>query len=234
MSARSTRSGRTRKLSALAVIAAVTLSGCGGLHPGVAAVVGPTTISHDSVDGLAEALCTANVKGAEAAGQTREFTSRGTREGALQVLLESRLSELFGEEESVEPDWQMVSQAVAQNRSLIEALPENERDDYRDALKDYAAGQLMLIEVGRRSLQEQGGTDVSDDQAIAEGQRLRGDFVEGLDVEIDPRYGTFADDTLKPGGTSLSVAESERARAGQKAEPGTSFVAGLPSSQRCS
>lgn len=228
------KTGRRTKLAALAATAVVGLTGCGALHPGVAAVVGSSTITHGAVDGLAEALCTANVKGAEARGDTRDFATRGTREGALQVLLEARLSQLFGKQRGVNPNRQMVSQALAQNEDLIAALPESERDDYRDALKQYAEGQLMLIQIGRSSLESQGRTGVTDDQALAEGQRLRGKFVKNLDVEIDPRYGTFAGGTLKPGGTSLSVAQSERARAGDKAEPAPDFVSGLPSSQRCS
>lgn len=218
----------------LAAGAVVALSGCGALHPGTAAVIGSTTISHDNVDGLAEALCTANVKGAQAQGDSRQFATRGTREGALQVLLESRLSQLFGEEKGVDPNRQMVSQALAQNETLIADLPASEREDYREALEEYAEGQLMLIEIGRQSLEEQGTSDVTDDKAIAEGQRLRGEFTENLDVEIDPRYGSFTDNTLKPGGTSLSVAQSADARAGDKPQPGADFISALPSSQRCS
>ncbi len=234
MIVRSIRSGRKTRLSALAAAAIVALTGCGALHPGAAAVVGSSTISHETVDGLAQALCTANVEGAKAAGQTREFTTRGTREGALQVLLEARLSQLFGEEEGVDPSRQLVSQAIAQNEELIDALPEDERDAYRDALQEYAEGQLMLVAIGRASLEEQGAADVTDDQAIAEGQRLRGEFVQTLDVEVDPRYGTFAEDALQPGAMALSVAESDRARAGAKATPGDGFVSGLPMTQRCS
>jgi hypothetical protein len=230
----SIRSGRKAAVSVLVTAALVALSGCGAVHPGAAAVVDSTTISHDTVDGLAQALCTANVAGAEAAGQAQKFTTRGTREGALQVLLDARISQLFGEAENVQPSQQMVSQALDQNRDLIEALPEDERDAYRDALKEYAEGQLMLVEIGRTSLEEQGAAEVPDDQAIAEGQRLRGEFVQTIDVEVDPRYGSFTDDTLQAGGSALSVAQSERARAGDQAQPGSDFVDGLPISQRCS
>ncbi|HET6625218.1 MAG TPA: hypothetical protein VFG63_02410 [Nocardioidaceae bacterium] len=234
MSVRPTRLGRKTKLSALAAAAVVALSGCGALHPGAAAVVGSTTISHDAVDGLAAALCTANVKGAEAGGQATQFSTRSNREGALQVLLESRLSHLFGEKRDVEANRQTVSQALAQNETVIQALPEDESADYRQALKDYAEGQLMLVEIGRKSLQDQGKTGVTEDQALAEGHKLRNKFAKSLDVEIDPRYGNFSDGTLKSGGTSLSVAESDDARAGEKAEPAADFVSGLPASQRCS
>lgn len=234
MTARPSTTGRKTKLSVLAAAALMALSGCGSLHPGVAAVVGSTTITHDTVDGLAEALCTANVKGSEASGQSQEFATRGTRQGALQVLLEARLSKLFGESRGVEPDHALVSQAIAQNQPLIQALPADERDDYQEALRQFAEGQVMLIEIGRQSLEDQGQKNVSDDEALAEGQKLRSKFVDGLDVEVDPRYGTFTNDTLKPGGTSLSVAESDVARSSDQAQPGNAYVSALPASQRCS
>jgi hypothetical protein len=231
---RSIKSGRKTKGVVLAAAALVALTGCGSLHPGAAAVVDSTTISHQTVDSLAEALCTANLEGAKAAGQSRDFSTRSTREGALQVLLEAQLSQVFGAEENVKPNRQMVSQALSQNKDLIDALPEDEQDAYRDALKQYAEGQLMLVEIGRASLEDKGQTNVPDDQAIAEGQRLRSEFVKTIDVEVDPRYGSFSKDTLQPGGTSLSVAQSGSARSGEKAEPGADFVSGLPGTQRCS
>ncbi|HET8718876.1 MAG TPA: hypothetical protein VFM50_14115 [Nocardioidaceae bacterium] len=228
------RASRTRRLAGLAAAAALLLSGCGGLHPGAAAVVGSTTIGHESVDDLAAALCTANVKGAQASGAPQDFATRGTRQGALQILLDARLSHLFGEARGVEPDSALVSQALAQNEPLIQALPAEQRDAYREALREYASGQVMLIEIGRQSLREQGKTGVTDDEALAEGQRLRQKFVQDLDIEVDPRYGDYTNGTLKPGGSSLSVAESKSARAGDTAQPGPAFVAALPASQRCS
>lgn len=234
MIGRSIRSGRKTKLSALAVVAGLALSGCGSLHPGVAAVVGSDTISREQVDDVAAALCSANIEGAKARGQAApEMASRGARQGALQVLLDTEISHQFGEARGVEANQQLVSQALAQNEQGLQLLPESQRPAFREALKEYAEGQLMLIEIGRQSLQDQGKTNVTDDQALAEGQRLRQKYVESLDVEVDPRYGTFEQGTLKPGGTSMSVAQSDDARAGSKADPGTAFVSGLPVSQRC-
>ena len=96
-------------------------------------------------------------------------------------------------------------------------------------IRDYAEGQLILIEVGRASL----GGEVADEEAIAEGNRLRGEFVESLHVEIDPRYGRFEEGTFQRGGTSLSVPASAEALAGSQAQPGDAFVAALPASQQC-
>lgn len=221
--------GRRWKLAVLAAVAATTLAGC-GLSPGTAATVGSTTITHDRVDDVAVAVCSANLASARASNQPLPtLATRGAREVALQILVETELSQQFGEEEGVEANRQQVSQAVAQNETGIEMLPDDQREDFREALREYAEGQLILIEIGRRAI----GTEVPDDQAIAEGSRLRDEFVATLDVEIDPRYGRFEDGAFKRGGTSLSVPASREAIAGGKAQPADAFVTALPASQQC-
>lgn len=219
----------------MAAAAVVALAGCASLHPGAAAVVDSSTISHSEVDDVTMALCSANIAGAEAQGEPApKLATRGARQGALQVLLESELSRQFGEEMDVEADERLLSQALAQNEQNVALLPENQRDDFRSALRKYAGGLLILTEIGRQSLADQGQNEVPDDQAIAEGQRLRGEFVGTIEIEVDPRYGTFAEGTFETGGSALSVPASDDGLAGAKADPGTGFVAALPASQRCS
>ena len=234
MTARSTVSHRRMMLSALAAAAVVVLTGCGALHPGVAADVGSVTIPRDEVDDIANVLCSAKLSGAEAQGETAsELATRLERETALEVLLESELSRQFGEEMGVEADEEQVAQAVAENEASIEQLPEHQRDVFRNTVRKFFGGQLILVEIGRASLADQGQSEAPDDQAIAEGQRLRAAFVEKIEVEVDPRYGTFTDGAFAAGGAALSVPASDHGLAGAKANPGSQFIAGLPASQRC-
>ena len=60
-------------------------------------------------------------------------------------------------------------------------------------------------------------------------------FQEGqlILVEVDPRYGEYADGTVTPVSGSLSIPVSERAAQGANAEPPTEWTAGLPASQKC-
>jgi len=221
--------GRRVKLAALAAGAMAVLAGC-GLHPGAAAVVGSQTISHDEVDDVARAVCSANLATAKASNQPPPtLPTRGAREVAVQILLETELSQQFADHEGVEANPQQVSQAVAQNEAGLEMLPEDQRQDFRATLREYAEGQLMLIQVGQDSL----GGNADENEAIAEGIRLRNEYVADLDVEVDPRYGRFEEGTFKRGGTSLSVPASAGARAGDKAQPEDAFVADLPASQQC-
>lgn len=225
------RAGRKTKWSAVAAVAAMALTGCGALHPGVAAVVGSHTISDQKVDDVARALCSANSAGAPGSAPV---ATRAARQGALQVLLDSELSRQFGEQKGVTADKAVVSQTLAQNEAGISQLPAGEQDDYRAALKEFKEGGLMLTAIGRQSLESQNKTNITDDQALAEGSRLRNKYTNGLDVKVDPRYGTFTDDTLHPGGSDLSVAVSARAADGASPDPSNGWVASLPTSQQCS
>lgn len=221
--------GRRVKLAALAAGAAL-LAGCGVVHPGAAAVVGSDEISTKQVDDVAVAVCSANLATARASNATLPtLPTRGARQLAMQILLESELSKKFGEHEHVSPNAQQVSQALAQNEQGFAMLPTSQREDFRNALKAYAEGQLILLQVGKRAL----GPGASDNEAVAEGKRLRDRWVKSLDVEVDPRFGRFVDGAYKPGGTSLSVAQSSAARAGDRAKPSDAFVADLPASQQC-
>lgn len=221
--------GRRLKVAAVAAGVAAVLAGC-GVHPGAAAVVGSETISREEVDDIAVAVCRANVAGAEASGQQASpVPSRGAREVAVEILIDTTLARQLGEREGVEPDKGAVNQAVAQNETGLALLEEQQAEDLRAALRAYAESQFMLIELGRRSL----GTEASDDEAIAEGRRLLDEYARSIDIEVDPRYGRFDDGVFKPGGTALSVPASDRARDGDQQQPSESFIGELPASQLC-
>lgn len=226
---------RRSKVLALTAVATLTVSGCGGVAPGSAIEVEDTRISHERVDSVAAALCAANLESAAARGEAPPIIpARGAREGALQVLLDTALSHAFGEERGVEPNQNLVSMAMAQNEVGLRLLPPDRREAFSTALREYAEGQAMLIEVGRQSLEDAGRTDVTDQEALAEGERLRAEFVESADVEIDPRYGSFESGELRLGGQSLSVAVSDTARQAGNPNAGAAWAAQLPASLQCS
>ena len=226
-----TRSGRKTRLAIVALTAAA-LTGC-SVHPGVAATVGQDTITVDRVTDVAQALCSANSAGAQNP-DAPAVASRGALQGALQVLLDTELSHQFGERENAWVDQRQVSAALAGNAQSMASLPEDEQEAFRAALKGYAEGQLMLIDLGRKSLTAQGKTDVSNDQALAEGTRLRDEYTKTVDIEVNPRYGAIADGgTLQAKSGSLSVPASQRAVEGAKEGPSDGWVSGLPTSQQC-
>lgn len=217
------------RLCGMAAAGVVLLAGCGDAHPGSAASIDGTTISVSEVDDVAAALCTANAQGDS--GQS--LPSRGARQSALSVLLRSDISRAFGEQEGVSADPRDVADALEQNRATIDALPADQREVFSETVKDYAEGQLIVIAVGQDLLAKQGGKQDDQNAALAAGDEARAKFADGLEVDIDPRFGTFVDGELEPSGGSLSVPVSGRAKAGLAGTPDASWVAGLPAAQTC-
>lgn len=225
---------RKVRVAALGAAAVMALAGC-GLNPGAAAVVGDETITTAEVDDAAQALCAANIAGAKAQGQqSPRLASRGARQGALQVLIESELTHQFAAARGIQPDQQQVSQAVEANQFALSMIAESEREQFTELLRRFAESQGMLIEIGRRALAEQGNEDPTDQEATAEALRLRQEWAkENADVEVAPKYGDYENGALRPDSGSLSIPVSQQAREGAVAEPPSGWVAGLPASQTC-
>ena len=224
---------RSLKGSAAVVLVAVLLSAC-GTHPGSAAVIGSDRITNGELDDVAGALCSAQSVGTPQ-GQSQELASRSARQGALDVLINATLSHQYGESRGVEPDQEQVSAALAANAQNISALPKDQREVFRSTLRKFAEGQLMLVEIGRRSLTERGARNITDQQAISEGTRLRNAWAaKNVDVAVDPRYGEYSKGALLAKSGSLSVPVSQAAADGNTPNPSAGWVASLPASQKCS
>jgi SurA-like protein len=222
---------RTLKGSLTAVLAALALTACTA-HPGSAAEVGSDRISDGHLDQVAQALCSAqNIQ----SGVPQPLSSRAARQGALSVLVNSELSLQYGRAKGIEPSQGQVSGAVAANQQTLNKLPTAERTAFEDTLRKYSEGQLILIEAGRRALASKGSAASSAQQALTAGQQVRDAWVRRhVDVNVDPRYGRFANGALQPASGSLSVAASSQAVAGASANPGPSWVRTLPANQKCS
>ncbi len=226
------------KLSSLLVagVAAATLvSGC-GTHPGSAAVVGGERISSSDVDDAAAALCSSTVSAAEAQGQPKpDLASRDARSAAIQLLLDNELSRQFGEAKGIRVDNRAVTQAMQQSAQQINLLPKPERDDFSALFRGFQESQSILEQAGSASLADQGKDNPTPDEIAAEGTRLRDEWAakEGIEVDVDPRFGEYADGSIKPTNGSISIAASDRARQGASDSPGEAWTAGLPLSQKC-
>jgi hypothetical protein len=223
---------RIVKVSALVAGAMLALSGC-GQHPGSAAVVGDTRITDGTVDDAASALCSANITGAAAQGQPKpDLATRGARQAALSLLIDSELSRQYGAAKGIVPSRSEVSSALAQNKQTITLLPENRKEDFTELLRGYVEGQLVTVQAG----QAQVGDGAPQEEAMAAGTQLRNEWAasQGIEVEVDPRYGEYAEGSLAGTSGSLSFPVSQRAVAGANSEPGAEWVAGLPLSQKCS
>ena len=226
------------KLSSLLVagVAATTLlSGC-GTHPGSAAVVGGERITNTEVDDAAAALCSSTVSAAEAQGQPKpDLASRDARSAAIQLLLDNELSRQFGEAKGIKVDNRAVTQAMQQSAQQINLLPKPERADFRALFRGFQESQSILEQAATASLADQGKTNPTPEEISAEGTRLRNQWAaeEGLEVDVDPRFGEYANGSITPKNGSISIAASDRARQGASQDPGEAWTAGLPLSQKC-
>jgi hypothetical protein len=224
---------RQVKVSLVVASAVLLLAGC-GTHPGAAVVVGDATITDQEVNDAAAALCASTISSAEAQGQPRpELAARGARQAAVQLMLDSEVTRQFGEAEGIEPSQGAVSQALAQNAQGIDAIPAEQRDDFRTLFRGFQESQLIIEEAGRASLASQGNTEPTPEEVSSEGTRLRDEWAAGVEIDVDPRYGEYADGTVTPTSGSLSIPVSERAAQGANAEPGPAWTSGLPASQKC-
>ena len=224
---------RTLKLSVLAAAGAFVMSAC-STHPGSAAVVGSESIGGSRLDEVASALCSAQSSGAQS-GQPQELASRAARQGALDVLINGSMSRQYGESQGAEADQEQLASAVDANKATIAKIPADRRGVFRETLVDYATGQLMLGEIGKKELAKQGTTNATAEQAVTAGTKLRDAWVKkNLTVSVDPRYGTFSKGALVAKSGSLSAAVSSGAVDGSAQAPSSSWVSALPASQKCS
>ncbi len=104
---------------------------------------------------------------------------------------------------------------------------------FRDLFTSFQESQVLLNEAGTRSLAAQGNPEPAPEEAAAEGARLREEWAADVDVEVDPRYGSYDQGALTPTSGSLSIPASQGAFDGAAAEPGAEWTAGLPLSQKC-
>lgn len=227
---RARRSAAHRSGAVLAAVAVVLgLAGC-GTHPGSAAVVGDVSIGQDQVDDAATALCAANISGARAQGQPApELASRGARSAALQILIDTELSEQYARSEDISPSARAVSEIIAQNGRGIAQLPPSVRPAFRSLLTGFAESQQVLQQAAAQRV----GGQVPAEQLLAEGARLRQQWARGVTIDVDPRFGEWRRDALAAGSGSLSVPVSDSAVAGANPNPAADFVADLPASQKC-
>ncbi|MEP7091784.1 MAG: hypothetical protein ABI776_16915 [Nocardioidaceae bacterium] len=225
---------RSRTLRGSAVALAATLAMCAcSAHPGDAARIGSDSISDGHLDDVALALCAAQSGSAQTPGQA--LAGRAARQGALGVLINVSLSRQYGASRGAEADQSQVSSALDVNQATIDKLPASRRTAFRDTLRDYAEGQLVLISIGRSELVKRGTAKPTQQQSIATGTTLRDAWVKKhLKVSVDPRFGRFSNGALVSRSGSLSVPVSSSAVTGAQATPSQTWVAALPANEKCS
>lgn len=220
---------RTTSLrSAGAVAAVLLLSSCGGTAPGVAAQVEGDRITDEQVDDFAEVLCAIG----GVAGTESGVPMKSARFGSLQILMANELTADIADVDAVPA--QSVATILEGMSAAREELSEDQQETFDEVAEEFARSQTAVVELGRDSLEAAGRpTDVPDEEAYAEGQRLLSEYAAEADIEVDPRYGEVVDGALQPSSGSLSVPVSDLAVQGASPEVGEELVSGLPATQKC-
>jgi peptidyl-prolyl cis-trans isomerase SurA len=224
-----------RYLAGVAVVAALTLSGCGNAGPGVAAKVGDQTVTASDVDRLTEGYCRALEQQIEAQGQVvpmrlvRTFVA-----GSL--TLRAAAEQLADENDISRPDG--YADQVKQVETQSEGLPAAHRDDFVEVGSARVYVTALERQIGGRLLLNEGNPSANDDEKVSRGREELVVWLGEHGVDINPRYGfaikdgnivDVTNDTSYPLSADAVAAGKFNASAG----PDQTYSASLPASQRC-
>jgi hypothetical protein len=203
-------------------------TGCSTMHPGAAAVVGSTRIDAGSVDTIAAAYCSVTVAmGSPGIDQPTRDLRRGVLNALVQRDIVAAAARKMG---GVQVPEARVREVVDAQATFPPSAPADEADTVRSFLGDVARTQLRLQEMGERLLGDS-TAEPSPEEAVARGQRYVQRYAAGLDIEVDPRYGTYSPSGIDLASGSLSVPVSSEAEQAEQRSLGAG--AELPASQTC-
>ena len=199
---------------AMVAAAALLLTGCAGLRPGVAAKVGDETITTKQVTDFASSFCSFLAK-----NEPGDKPSADIRKMALSLLVEARLAHDFAKQHDVTWNEGGVDSTLKSVGESVSSFSDEKRQAFLDNVRYVLEGSDIVAQaVGQ----------VSDQAAFTAGRgQAVGAWAEEFGVEIDPRYGSWSG--FQVDGESGSLSVPEKATAPNATDP----LAGLPASQTC-
>jgi len=215
---------------ALVVAAGLALTGCGDVAPGAAATVDGTRISLETVDDMAQAVCSAEVTYAEEFGdQPMQPTPTSVfRNTTLTLLINEQLAlEVAGKLDlDVPPSSYQAGQSAGLDE-LLDALPSSAVEPFEDYVASFSRLDALYAAIGAES-----GETTGDDPGagVEAGRAYVATYADKQDIEVDPRFGRFESGQVAGGSGSLSVPLRTPADTPTDAPPD---VSGLPDSQIC-
>jgi peptidyl-prolyl cis-trans isomerase SurA len=224
-----------RYLAGVAVVAALTLTGCGTGGPGVAAKVGDDTVSTSDVNRLTVGYCRALEPQIVSQGQV--VPMRLVRSFVVGSLtLEAAAKQLAAEHGITQPEGYLDRLKELQTQAA--GLPAAHQDDFIEVGSARAYVTAVEHQIGGQLLLDEGTPDANDDQKVARGREELNVWLGDHDVDLNPRYGIdLADGTITDVANDTSFPLSKDAVAAGKfssdSGPDQTYSAALPASQRC-
>ncbi len=224
---------RTRtRLAALALLALGALSGCGGLHPGVAAEAGSQSITDSEVDSLAQDVCR-TLK-----SDPRLIGSGFARSTLLQSVVQSFVMRAIADQMADEYDVTASAsydKVVEQTKLQFGSLDPEVRARVLDTWTASSFFTDILTSIGEKELKAAGTTAPQSDASLKKGIDLAQEWEADNGIQIDPRFPdiTLADDSFTRTDDETAYAVSELAKQASAQPPDAAWIKSLPPRQRC-
>ena len=236
-------STRTR-LAGLVLLALATLSGCGSLHPGIAAEVGDQSITDAEVDELAQDVCTA------IQAQPDPDRPASARSQWLQLVVQGFVLRAMADQ--MADDYGVTStkaydNAVEETKQGLAQIPELDPEIQSHVLDTATSSdyfQDILASVGAKDLTASGTAKPSPNDSIRRGLALAAEWEKDNGIEIDPRFPDISiledqGPTFTPDETAFDVSDLAKRATAEMAKqtttegPDPAWVEALPPSQKC-
>lgn len=220
-------------LLAVAGTSVLALTGC-AQSPTVAARVDGQTVSTSDVDFLTRMQCDTLDKAAAdpqqaQSGSVQTVAKSQVRSGMVSTLVQAELNRQLAAEKHLGYDRSTLRNVMSQFESVVQQVPERDRDRFRTMVEDVYRGQLQVYTLAQDELARLGNNQPTQgevDNAVA---AIQDKYRKSVDVELNPSYAGVSGET----DPSLSVPVSSFAKQAQSGRPGATWVSQLPRNQRC-
>lgn len=181
------------------------LAGCGGVHPGSAAVLDGNSITIKTVDDDAQSYCNYALVVAKQSG-VKDIATGDARKQALSGLITADVADKIAEEKGIvvaPKDYKLTPQEIA---SIEGAFPAKGLEGVKAIIEQSKKTSLIATRLGEQELTVTADA-TNTEQVDAAGNKVIQDAIAASSLTIDPRFGLNKKTLEGTSGGSLSVAE---------------------------
>ncbi|MCW2756039.1 MAG: hypothetical protein JWQ32_3450 [Marmoricola sp.] len=222
-------------LLAVASSSVLTLSGC-AQSGSSAAQVGGDTVSTSDVSFLTRMQCDALDRAAKdpaQASQVQALPTRLVQADMVNALVQAQLNHQLALKLGTAYDRATYRSVMDQFEPVVLKAPAADQARFRDLVGSFYRGQLQVYAIATRLLAAQGLTQPTQNQLQSAVGSLQDAMRKKTSVKINPVYGPDKNGAAGAVDPSLSVAVSSFAKQSSAATPPASYIASLPSNQKC-
>jgi hypothetical protein len=224
---------RTRTgLATLSLLALVVLSGCTGLHPGIAAEAGDQSITDTEVDNLAQDVCTTLQSDPRliGTGYARSTLLQSVVQSFVMRSMAGQMAEQYGVTST-----DTYNQAVEQTKLQFATLDPEVRARILDTWTASAYFTDILTSIGDKELKAGGVAAPSAKDSLTKGIALAQAWEADNGIQIDPRFPdiSLADNSFTHTNDETAYDVSDLAKQASAQPPTAEWIKSLPPSQRC-